>query len=164
MTRAVPSQVAYWVLDRAPLLAGLGILAFAGGRPAWAAAGWIALGLGFLQWLIEWSGYSMPRPGRTRVVAYGCWEQPMAFAVPGRWRTLLFYRVFGEAGRERDEYEVFALPPMDELDIRNSFSQQPLPEGHLLGRVPTAELRFQHRGGCHVRTSEVRRIEARLRA
>ncbi len=163
MTRAAPSRVAFWVLDHAPLLAGLGVLAFAGGRPAWTAAGWTALGLALLQWLIESSGYHLPRPGRTRVVAYGCWEQPMIFAVRCRSRTLLFYRVFGDAAQPPDEYQVFALPPMDEIEIRNSWSEQPLPEGHLLGRVPTSELSFEHGVGSHLRTAEVLRLEARLR-
>jgi len=163
MTRAAPSQVAFWVLDHTPLLAGLVILAFSRGRPAWAAAGWIALGLALLLRLIESSGYPLPRPGRTRVVAYGCWEQPMAFALRRRSRTLLFYRVAGEAGQQPDEYQVFALPPMDEIEIRNSWSQQPPPEGHLLGRLPISELRFEHGGGCYVRTTELLRAEASLR-
>ncbi len=163
MSRAVPSLLAFWILDHAPLLAGLGILAFAGGRPAWTAAGWIALGLALLQWLVESSGYHVPRPGRTRVVAYGCWEQPMAFAVQRPSRTLLFYRLFDELSQGSDEYQVFALPPMDAAEIRNSFGQQPVPEGHLLGRLPASALRFEHAGGCYLRTAELAAIEARLR-
>jgi hypothetical protein len=163
MTRAVPSLVAFWVLDHLPVLAGLGLLAFGGGRPAWAAAGWIALGLAALRWLVESSGYPLPRPGRTRVVAYGCWEQPMTFAVRRPSRTLLFYRVLGVANRQPDEYQVFALPPMDEFEIRNAFSELPVPEGHLLGRLPASELSFEHGRGCYVRTAEVSKIEARLR-
>lgn len=163
MSRAVPSQVAFWVLDHAPLLAGLGILAFAPGRPAWAAAGWFALGLALLRWLAETSGYHLPRPGRTRVIAYGCWEQPQAFAVRRRSRTLLFYRRFDAAGDPAEEYQVFALPPMDEREIRHSWSAQPLPEGHLLGSVPAAALRFEHGSGCWLRTAAIAAIEAGLR-
>lgn len=105
----------------------------------------------------------MTRPGRTRIVTYGCWEQPLVLAVRRRARTLLFFRQFDTAGNLPLEYEVFALPAMSEAEVRNSWSSQPLPEGHLLGRVPAATLRFDRGNGSYVLTSSLRAIESTLR-
>src|SRR5262245_46439685 len=163
MSRVVSSQVAFWVLDHTPLVAGITILALAPRGPAWTAAGWCAIGLALLRWLAEASGYHLPRPGRTRVIAYGCWEQPMAFAVRRPSRTLIFYRPFEASGDLPDAYQVFALSPMDEREIRSSWSQQSPPEGHLLGQVPLSTLRFEHGSGCWVRTASIVAIEAGLR-
>ncbi|HET7294626.1 MAG TPA: hypothetical protein VFM88_19545 [Vicinamibacteria bacterium] len=164
MSRAVPSRVAFWIIDRAPLLVGVAVLAFASDRPAWTAVGWLALGLALLRWLAETNGYHLPRPGRTRVVTYGCWEQPQAFAVLRPSRTLLFYRRFEARGDPPEEYQVFALPPMDEADVSQSWGAQPLPEGHLLGTTPVSTLPFEHARGCWLPTAAIAGIESRLRA
>lgn len=164
MTQAVPSNVVFWVVDHTPAVVGLLALALSPGRPAWAAVAAAALGLALLQWLAETNGYHLPRPGRTRIVTYGCWDEPLVFAVRRRARTLLFLRQFDLAGNLAAEYQVFALPIMSEAEVRTSWSFQPLPEGHLLGGVPATALRFDHRHGSYVLTSSLRAIESRLRA
>jgi hypothetical protein len=147
------------------LLGGLTTLGLAQGRTAWVAAGATALGLDLLQWLAESQGYPVPRPGRTRIVPYGSWEQPLAFAVRRKARTLLFFRRFESAAEElATEYQVFGLPPMDESDIRIVWGTQPLPEGHLLGSIPVAALAFEHGSRSYVRTSSLRAVESRLSA
>ena len=170
MTRAVPGDVGYWVVDHAAAIVGLLALGLAPGRPGWAAAASGALGVALLQWLFETNGVQIPRLGRTRVVAYPGWAQPLAFSVRRRSRTLLFFRPSDPAGNLAFEYQVFALPVMSDAETRASWSFQPLPEGHLLGTVPLAALRFDYRhatclmtSGTYVTTSSLRAIESTLR-
>jgi len=164
MTRAVPSEVVFWVVDHTAAVVGLLALGFSPGRPAWATVASVALGVALLQWIAETNGVHLPRPGRTRIVTYGCWEQPLVLAIRRRARTLLFFRQFDPAGNLPDEYQVFALPVMSEAEVRSSWGSQPLPEGHLLGSVPAASLRFDHRNGSYVLTSSLEAIESMLRA
>jgi hypothetical protein len=100
------------------------------------------------------NGFALPRPGRVRIVAQGCWEVPQAFFVRYRDRALLFQRAFAQPGAEPgDAYCVIALPADSDGQSMRFAGFVPPEDSRLLGFVPARDLRFEHRGGDFVYTA-----------
>ena len=101
-------------------------------------------------------GFALPRPGRVRIVAEGCWEEPRAFFVRYRGRPLLFQRAWARTGAEpSDEYCVVALPFDSDGQALRFAGFEPPADSRLLGFVPAQELCFEHRGGDFVRAASL---------
>lgn len=139
-----------WVVDHTlPVLGLLLLLLGATAAPAALPFGWTAIGLTLFAWVAEVEGFAVPRPGRTPIVGYGCYEVPQAFAVRHRGRCLLLSRDEDpETGGWTADYAVRELPGFEAAGLRGVRCAFPGPGeriGAVLGRVPVAALRFEHR-------------------
>ena len=121
------------------------------GRPALALAGaFVVVVVGVLR-LAAAQGFAVPRPGRVRIVAQGCWETPLAFFVRHRGHGFLFYRTKGAAtGVLPEGYCVIALPSECDAETLRWRGFEPPEDSRLLGLVSVGDLRFEHRGGDYV--------------
>jgi hypothetical protein len=135
--------------------------------------GWAALAIAFFAWVAESDGLSLPRPGRVAIRVCGCGESPLAFTVRRRGRVLFFVReeVPGEGwsslytvhdrpnGTRFDpcfELPVHSFPYAQRVDRSGDVWIEYTTSGgewSLRGRVPAADLRFEH----HERVSYVTR-------
>jgi hypothetical protein len=106
----------------------------------------MALALAFFAWVTEWNGIALPRPGRTPIRSYGCWETPLAFTVRRRDKVLLFIREDDtEKGGWSDTYTVRERQGGQDVDPRWELPLAPGNEWSApLGRAPVASLRFEH--------------------
>jgi hypothetical protein len=139
-----------WAVDHAPHGLGLALLLVGSSiAPAALPFAWTALGLALFAWLAEAEGFALPRPGRTPIAAYGCFEVPLAFAVRHRGRWLLLSRDEDPVdGGWAAEYCVRALRGLDSAGLRGVRGAFPAPQewtAPVVARVPAAALRFEHR-------------------
>lgn len=145
--------------EHAILVLGLGALLVGAGRsgaPSLVAAGIAALFLTGLRVFATAHGIPWPPAGHLGIVTRGCWETPLAFAVRRGPRRLLFQRTPDPAtGALPEEYSVYLMPPETPLDRLRFFGLEPPTESRLLGEVPTAALRFDHRRGSSVAKGEL---------
>jgi len=139
-----------WLVDHSPHALGLAlVLLGATVAPAALPLGWVALGLALFAWLAEVEGFALPRPGRSPIVGYGCYEIPQAFAVRYRGRYLLLSRDEDPVnGGWSAQYSVRELRGVEAAGLRGVRCAFPAPQeriGAVLGEVPVAALRFEHR-------------------
>jgi hypothetical protein len=160
MMRSGVRPLTWRALDHVPfIVAATGLLLgqrFVALRPL----GDVALAVVVLYVLAAIGEVSLPRPGRRRILTYGCWETPLAFALTLRGRRFVFLRdsAWGSAAVP-DHYRVYALSAED--DLGPVWTPQPRPGSTYLGDVPMAELHFDHAAGSYV-GSDVRCVLRRL--
>ena len=111
------------------------------------------------------NGFVVPRLGRVRITAQGCWETPLAFFVRHRGHGLLFYRAQDTASRALPErYCVIALPSECDQHTLRWRGFEPPEDSRLMGVVPVRDLRFEHRGGDYVDAASLSAAVARISA
>lgn len=121
------------------------------GRPLLLVVGTLVVGCAGLLHLASATGFAVPRPGRLRIVAQGCWETPLAFFVRHRGHGFLFHRNPDSAsGPFPETYCVIALPSECDAETIRWRGFEPPGDSRLLGTVPTRDLRFDHRRGDYV--------------
>jgi hypothetical protein len=148
------NEMAWRLVDSALPILGLGLLLIgAAAEPRILPLAWTALGLAFIGWVAEADGLALPRPGRVRIRAYGCWETPLAFSASHAGRELLFSREEDEHGAWASEYTVRERPRGRGGDARLVLPVAAGGEWSLRGRAPVSALRFEH----HERVSYVTR-------
>jgi hypothetical protein len=165
----------FWLADHGLAMGGLALLAVGAATSWWAMSlGWAALAIAFFAWVAETEGLALPRPGRVAIRVCGCGESPLAFTVRRKDKVLFFVRQDDLDGEGwSDEYAVHDRPngtgfqPCFELPVHSfGFPERvnrpskfrieyvsPTGEWSLRGRVPAADLRFEH----HERVSYVTR-------
>jgi putative ABC transport system permease protein len=143
---------ACWMLDHALPIAGALLLAAGQIRGGWLTPlGWTAISLAAVAWLAESSGYSIPRWGRSPILALGCGEVPLAFGVSRGRRHFLFTReVAGPTDPWPDEYAVYEMPAISWLDVASSLGSPPVGARRLEALVSTRDLRFEHHEHSYV--------------
>jgi hypothetical protein len=165
----------FWVADHGLAMGGLALLAVGAATSWWAMSlGWAALAIAFFAWVAETEGLALPRPGRVLIRVCGGGESPIAFTVRRSDRVLFFIRQDDLDGQGwSDTYTVldrsngpgfqpcFELPVQvfgffERVDGPSKFRFEYITQGgewSLRGRVPAADLRFEH----HERVSYVTR-------
>jgi hypothetical protein len=146
MPRTRAADWGLWTIDHVLPVAGLTLLLLgATGRPLVVSLAWTALGLSFFGWVAEADGLARPRPGRTPIRTYGCWDTPLAFTVRRRGAVLLFSRDEDpERGGWSDEYTIRERPVHTGADPRWDLPVTPASGWRVLGRTPVLGLRFEH--------------------
>ena len=133
------------------------------GRPALTLAGSVVVLVTGVLHLAAAQGFAVPRPGRVRIVAQGCWETPLAFFVRHRGHRFLFYPAKGAAtGMLPESYCVIALPTECDAETLRWRGFEPPEDSRFLGVVPMRDLRFEHRGGHYVDAASLCAALARL--
>jgi hypothetical protein len=137
----------FWLADHGLAMGGLALVAVGAATSWWAMSlGCAALAITFFAWVAETDGLALPRPGRVAIRTAGCFDIPLAFKVRRGERVLFFIREEDPEGgvwsyvytvRDRpkgtDGWEpCYELPPA----LCSGWS--------LRGRVPAADLRFEH--------------------
>lgn len=142
----------FQVADLLPWLLG-GTLVWLGlqGHSALTLAGLLLVVVAGVIHFAAANGFVVPRPGRVRITAQGCWETPLAFFVRHRGQGVLFYRASDPVtGALRETYCVIALPSECDQDTLKWRGFEPPEDSRLMGVVPARDLRFEHRGGDYV--------------
>jgi hypothetical protein len=139
-----------WAIDHSPHVSGFVLLLLGVTvAPAALPLGWVALGVALFAWLAEAEGLPLPRPGRSPIAAYGCFEVPLAFVVRHGGRWLLLSREEDPVdGGWRSEYDVREVPGLDAAGLAGARGAFPAPQERtapVVARVPAASLRFEHR-------------------
>jgi hypothetical protein len=134
----------FWVSRYGPAVLGLALAGFGlAGRPSLAVLGAALLSLAGLAAFARANGYRLPHAGYARIVTYGCWDVPLAFAVRRAGRVFLFHRSFDcPTGALPDSYAVYALPGAASEETARYFAFSPEDLGEPLGQVPVGALRF----------------------
>ncbi len=163
----------FWLADHGLAMGGLALLAVGAATSWWAMSlGWAALVIAFFAWVAETDGLALPRPGRVAIRVCGCGESPLAFTVRRRGKVLFFVREEAPEEGWSSVYTVHDRPngtrfdPCFELPVQLfPYAQRVNQSGEwieyktegggwsLRGRVPAADLRFEH----HERVSYVTR-------
>jgi hypothetical protein len=163
----------FWLADHGLAMGGFTLLAVGAATSWWAMSlGWAALVIAFFAWVAETDGLALPRPGRVAIRVCGCGESPLAFTVRRKDKVLFFVREEAPGEGWSSVYTVHDRPngtrfePCFELPIHSfPYAQRVNPSGEwieyttqgggwsLRGRVPAADLRFEH----HERVSYVTR-------
>lgn len=139
-----------WAVDHSPHLSGFVLLLLgATVAPAALPLGWAALAIALFAWLAEVEGFPLPRPGRSPIAAYGCFDVPLAFVVHHGGRWLLLSReedpVDGGWTSEYCVREVTGLQAAGLAGVRGAFPAPQERAAAVIGRVPASALRFEHR-------------------
>jgi hypothetical protein len=126
---------------------GLGLSLALAGRPALAALGTAVLTCAGVAAFARAHGYRLPHAGYTRIVTYGCWDVPLAFAASRGSRSFLLRRTTDDpTAAVPDRYAVYALPPANSLEMLPYLDFRPGDLGPPLGHLPTSTLRFEGNG------------------
>jgi hypothetical protein len=139
-----------WAIDHTPHVSGF-VLLLLGVTvvPAALPLGWTALGLALFAWLAEVEGFALPRPGRSAIAAYGCFEVPLAFVVRHEGRWLLLSReedpIDGGWASEYCVREAQGLRAAGLGGVRGGFPAPQERTAPVTARVPADALRFEHR-------------------
>lgn len=155
-TLSVSRPAALWAAQQSTIVLGLALLGagLAGSLPL-ALLGATVLTLAGLRGFAAAQGYRLPRVGHVAITTYGCWQQPLAFAVRRRGAAFLFHRGFDPAtGVLPETYSVYPLGA-GEAPEQLPYVDFRLPAGSPLGHVAVAALRFEHRGCRQVVTADL---------
>jgi hypothetical protein len=143
-----------WLADHRLAMGGLALLVLGAATSWWAMSlGWAALAIAFFAWVAETDGLAVPRPGRVAIWPGGCGESPLAFTVRRRDKVLFFVREEAPGEGWSSVYAVHVKPNGTGFEPYFFLPSTPGVEWSLRGRVPAADLRFEH----HERVSYVTR-------
>jgi hypothetical protein len=139
-----------WAVDHSLHLSGFVLLLLGVTvAPAALPLGWVALGVALFAWLAEAEGFALPRPGRSPIAAYGCFEVPLAFVVRHGGRWLLLSREEDPVdGGWTTEYSVREVPGVQTTGLASVRGAFPTPQERtapVIAKLPAAALRFEHR-------------------